>query len=309
MLRATGLHYTYPGAPRPALADVSLQVAPGRLLGLLGPNGAGKSTLLAALTGLVHPDAGTITWAGEPLDTRAGRPRVVALAPQQDAFYPMLSVAENLACFAAAAGLGGANARQRGEQALVQTRLQDWRTRRAGQLSGGLKRRLNLAIALLPAPAVLLLDEPTAGVDPQSRAFLRQVLRTLADEGIALVVSSHLMGEIEALADEVLILDQGRVLRCAPLAELLADQSRRLTLDIGAADLAAAQALLAAHGELRPLDGTRLELQLAPRSSPARVLGALEAAGLALRGAEFGRTRLESTFMALTDEALRDDDA
>jgi len=307
MLRATGLTYTYPGAARPALEDVSLQVAPQRLLGLLGPNGAGKSTLMALLTGLIPPATGAVHWRGEPLDFRAGRPRRVALAPQQDAFYPMLSVADNLACFAAAAGLSGAVSRQRRERALELTRLQDWCGRRAGQLSGGLKRRLNLAIALLQAPAVLLLDEPTAGVDPQSRAFLRQVLRSLVDEGLALVVSSHLMGEIEALADDVLILDRGRVLRSAPLAELLADQQRRLTLDLAAADLPAALALLAAHGQARPLDATRVELLLADHSRAAQVLGALDAAGLVLRGAEFGRTRLESTFMALTDEALRDE--
>lgn len=229
MLSARALCYRYPQANSAALTHVDLDAPPGQVLGLLGPNGAGKTTLLALIAGLWAPDSGTLTLHGEPLaDVRAQQPLAIGLAPQQDAFYPMLSVRENLACFAAAAGLAHRAARTRMDAVLALTQLERHTTRRAHQLSGGLKRRLNLAITLLPEPQVLLLDEPTAGVDPQSRAFLREVVRTLAQEGCIVILSSHLMSDIEALAQQVLIIDQGHVLRHGALFDLL-DEARTLT--------------------------------------------------------------------------------
>lgn len=229
VLAVRGLRYRYPRGNVFALDGVDLDARVGQVLGLLGPNGAGKTTLLALLAGLWPADGGTLTLDDEPLAaTRACQPQAIALAPQDDAFYPMLSARENLACFAAAAGLAGAKARVRIDTVLAQTQLERHAQQRAQRLSGGLRRRLNLAISLLAAPRVLLLDEPTAGVDPQSRAFLREVIGTLAQEGRIVILSSHLMSDIEALAQQVVILDQGRVLRAGALHELLA-QARSLT--------------------------------------------------------------------------------
>jgi ABC-2 type transport system ATP-binding protein len=306
MLQVQGLGYTYPGASTPALSDVSFAAPAGQVLGLLGPNGAGKSTLMALLAGLLVPAAGAITLDGQPLRQQPGGPAALALAPQQDAFYPMLSVAENLRCFAAAAGLRGALAQERQQRALAQVQLQPHTRRRAGELSGGLKRRLNLAIALLQAPRVLLLDEPTAGVDPQSRAFMLGTLRELAAAGQVLIFSSHLMSEIEALASQVLILDHGRVLRHQPLSTLLADESATLALEAGGIAPALIDALLAAHGRMQRQDERRVQLQVHPGGSAVQALAALEAAGATVHGARFGRSSLEHTFIALTDEALRD---
>ncbi len=321
MLRAEALHHTYPGAAQASLTGVSLHIGAGQVLGLLGPNGAGKSTLMALLAGLLPIQAGRVSWQGEPLaPRRTGRARHVALAPQSDAFYPMLTVEENLACFAAASALPRREARMRCDQVIAQTQLAPWRHRRAGELSGGVRRRLSLAIALQTSPDVLLLDEPTAGVDPQSRAFILQVLRTRAEAGCALVFSSHLMGEIEALADEVLILDHGRVLRQAPLADLLADEGRTLTLDLpgsasppslppGDDTLHAALGLPAGTPGLawRRIGDRRLIVTLPETLSPVQALARLEAAGIGLQGAAFGRASLEHTFMAMTDGALRDE--
>lgn len=223
-----GLCYRYPRSSVAALDGVDLDARAGQVLGLLGPNGAGKTTLLALLAGLWTANLGSLTLDDAPLATmRAHQPQAIALAPQDDAFYPMLSVRENLACFAAAAGLAGATARARIAAVLAQTQLERHAAQRAQRLSGGLKRRLNLAITLLPEPRVLLLDEPTAGVDPQSRAFLREVIGTLAQEGRIVILSSHLMSDIEALAQQVVILDQGRVLCAGSLPELLAQAQAR----------------------------------------------------------------------------------
>ncbi|HEY0635358.1 MAG TPA: ABC transporter ATP-binding protein, partial [Gammaproteobacteria bacterium] len=168
MLSIRNLAFRYPHSERPALAGVSFDIQRGEVLGLLGPNGAGKTTLIAHLSGTLPVQQGEITLDGEPLATiRRKNPTRIAIAPQEYAFYPMLTVHENLACFAAAAQLSGARKQQRIEDSLAFAQLERYARTRAAHLSGGLKRRLNLAIALLPEPEMVLLDEPTVGVDPQ----------------------------------------------------------------------------------------------------------------------------------------------
>ena len=207
MLAIAQLGYRYPHALEPALIDVSLQVQRGSVLGLLGPNGAGKTTLILHLAGLLTLQQGQISIDGEALAAvRAKAPTRIAVAPQEYAFYPMLTVIENLACFGAAARLSGAKRQERIAACLAFAQLERYSNTRAEQLSGGLKRRLNLAIALLPEPELILFDEPTVGVDPQSRAFLLDVIKTLANQGAAVIYTSHYMEEIEALADHVVIL-------------------------------------------------------------------------------------------------------
>lgn len=306
LLELSGLAFRYPGAAAPALAGVGLRLARGRVLGLLGPNGAGKTTLIGHLAGLLALQQGEIRFDGLPLaEARARKPTRITLAPQEYAFYPMLTVAENLACFAAASRVPAARRHERIEACTAFACLEAFTTRRAGELSGGLKRRLNLAIALLPEPELLLLDEPTVGVDPQSRAFLLDAVRRLAREGCTVLYTSHYIEEIEAIADEVAILDHGRILRAAPLATLLAEGGARMTLRVGG-EPAAVHALLAGFGELTHLPDGSLELAPTPGVHPASVLQALEAAGLALETLRYGQHTLERLFMQLTDRALRD---
>ena len=304
MLTLDQLSHRYPRARAAALDRVSLTAERGSVLGLLGPNGAGKTTLISHLAGTLPVQQGEIRVDGQPLQqVRAKAPGRIAVAPQEYAFYPMLSVRENLACFGAVSRLRGARLQARIESCLAFAKLEGHADVRAERLSGGLKRRLNLALALLPEPELVLFDEPTVGVDPQSRAFLLDAIRSLARErGAAVIYTSHYLEEIEAIAERVVILDQGRVIRQGPLEALLAEGGLVLTLSAPGAD----PALLARFGELRD-DGPRLRLRLAAGNTPAAVLAALDAAGTPARQAEFGRGNLEQLFMALTHRSLRDD--
>ena len=305
MLSIQHLGHRYPKAPSAALDDVSLQARRGSVLGLLGPNGAGKTTLISHLAGLLALQQGEILIDGEPLHAvHAKTPTRIAVAPQEYAFYPMLSVTENLSCFAAAGRLNGAKRQERIQACLAFAQLERFAGTRAKQLSGGLKRRLNLAIALLPEPELMLFDEPTVGVDPQSRAFMLDAIKTLAKQGASVIYTSHYMEEIEAIADDVVILDHGRVLRAGSLDELLAQDQMVMTLAADGVTPEALQALLSQFGTVDALaDRVRL-LLTAP---PATVLAALDAAGARVRHAEFGRSNLEQLFMSLTKRSLRDD--
>jgi ABC-2 type transport system ATP-binding protein len=312
MLEVRGLGFRYPGADADALEDVDLQVGRGHVLGLLGPNGAGKTTLISHLSGALALQRGQILVDGQALaDVRARTPTRIAVAPQDFAFYPMLSVRQNLDCFAAAARIARAQRPARVQACLAAAQLEHCASQRAEQLSGGLKRRLNLAIALLPEPELVVFDEPTVGVDPQTRAFVLEAIRGLARAGAAVIYTSHYMEEIEAIADHVLILDHGRVLREGALDALLGEGAQVLTLAVDGLAGPALRTLLAAYGALEPAVTTgssesAVRLRLTAPHRPAEVLAALDAAGAELRHAEFGRADLEQLFMALTQRRLRD---
>jgi ABC-2 type transport system ATP-binding protein len=302
MLELNKLSYRYPHAEAPALADVSLTVPKGCVLGLLGPNGAGKTTLISHLSGALAVQSGEIRIDGQPLQqVRAKTPTRIAVAPQEQAFYPMLTVAENLACFAAAGGLSGAHKKERIAACTQFAQLEQFAGVRAERLSGGLKRRLNLAIALLPEPELMLFDEPTVGVDPQSRAFILDAIKSLAQQGAAVIYASHYMEEIEAIADRVAILDRGHVLREGSLDELLSKNAMLLTLAADGLDAG----MLSRFGTVEK-GGVHWRIHLNAGSGPGPVLAALEAAGIEVRHAEFGRHDLEQLFMALTHRSLRD---
>ncbi|MBS1209266.1 MAG: transporter [Proteobacteria bacterium] len=307
MLTISELSFQYPGAPQAALNGVSLTVRRGRVLGLLGPNGAGKTTLISHLAGLLAVQHGSILLDGQPIaQARAERPTRITLAPQEYAFYPMLTVAENLACFAAACRLKGNTLRERIAACIAFTQLERFAKTRAEHLSGGLKRRLNLAIALLPEPELILLDEPTVGVDPQSRAFLLDAVRALAQAGTTVLYTSHYIEEIETIADDVAILDNGRVLRAAALPELLAEGGAQMALRIDG-PLDAALGLLGNFGHAQAGHEGEILVSLNPDSSPASVLQAIATAGATLHMARYGSHDLERLFMRLTHRALRDE--
>ena len=223
LVEISGVAKRYRDAETRALDGVNLAIGEGALFGLLGPNGAGKTTLISILLGLVRKDAGSVRIAGHDLDADlAAARRLCGLAPQDFGFYPTLTVEENLRFYAGAGGLAGATLAERLDFALATAQLGEHRAKRARDLSGGLKRRLNLALGLLHAPRLLVLDEPTVGVDPQSRAFILDTVRKLRDErGVTVLYTSHYMDEVQQLCDRVAILDAGRVLAEGSLAELL----------------------------------------------------------------------------------------
>jgi ABC-2 type transport system ATP-binding protein len=205
------------------LRGVDLTVPAGRVTGLVGANGAGKSTLIAIATGLTRPDSGRVTLAG--IDVRRDRRRAarqLGLAPQELGLYPTLSVAENLAFAARIAGLSGRRVAARSRELADLFALTDSLHRRADVLSGGQKRRLHTAMALLHRPAVLFLDEPTVGADVPSRASILDVVRAMAGDGTAVVYTTHYLAELETLDAHIAVLHDGRIAAHAPLADLVA---------------------------------------------------------------------------------------
>jgi ABC-2 type transport system ATP-binding protein len=306
MLSISNLSFQYPAAEHPALQGVSFDARPGEVLGLLGPNGAGKTTIIGHLAGLLPIQSGSISVGQQPLAAvRAAQPTRIAVAPQEYAFYAMLTVTENLDCFAGVGRLKGNDKRQRIAASLAFAQLENYRNVRADRLSGGLKRRLNLAIALLHRPEVLLFDEPTVGVDPQSRAFLLDAVKQLAKDGCTVIYTSHYMEEVEVIADRVVILDHGQVLRNGTLHELLADGSTELSLAVEDGNLERLASVLTAFGPVTRL-AKDVQVALKPGQSLVAVLAAVEEAGLEVRHARYGHANLEHVFMALTKRHLRD---
>ncbi|MDH4234864.1 MAG: ABC transporter ATP-binding protein [Gallionella sp.] len=306
MLEISNISYCYSHAEKPALAGVSLSAGRGQILGLLGPNGAGKTTLISHLSGMLSVQQGSISIDGQPLAViRRNTPARIAVAPQEYAFYPMLTVKENLECFASAGGLGGSRKRQRMADCMAFAQLERFARTRAERLSGGLKRRLNLAIALLPEPEVILLDEPTVGVDPQSRAFLLDAVKMLANNGATMIYTSHYMEEIEAIADRVVIIDGGKVLREGTLNELLTEGMAHVRLAVDGVAAVQLKAVLGNFGTAEAA-GDEWWVMLDPGQMPTALLAAVEKAGGKVRQAEFGRNNLEQLFMALTHHSLRD---
>jgi ABC-2 type transport system ATP-binding protein len=246
VIRIAGLVVQF--GPIRAVDGLELTVPRGRLFGLLGPNGAGKTTTIACIGGLVRPDGGTVEVAGtdvarDPIGVR----RQLGIVPQRLALYPTLSVGQNLRIAGGLYGLSGARLADRVRWGLALARLDGRESSAAGVLSGGMQRRLNLACALLHDPPIVLCDEPTTGVDPQSRNHLFESIRALHAEGRTIVYTTHYLEEVEALCEEVAIVDHGRLLTCGPLAELVAaPQSTRF--EVALRDPAQAEALAAALG-------------------------------------------------------------
>ncbi len=204
-----------------AVDGLSLEVRKGEVLGLLGPNGAGKTTTVHVMVGLLEPDQGTIRLAGRGSPSEAAVRRSIGVATQALSLYEDLSGEENLTFFGRIQGLSGARLKERTREALDFVGLEDRRKGPVGTYSGGMKRRLNLAVALVHDPEVLLLDEPTAGVDPQSRNSILEKIHALRDAGKTVVYTTHYMEEAQKLCDRVAILDHGRLLALDSVARLL----------------------------------------------------------------------------------------
>jgi ABC-2 type transport system ATP-binding protein len=205
-----------------ALEDVSLVARRGEIIGLLGPNGAGKTTMVSIICGLRRADSGSVLVNGVDALSHPERARKhIGLAPQDLGVYPIDTVAQNLTLFGELAGLRGGRLTREVETAAHALRLSGLLDRKAGELSGGQKRRLHTAIALLDRPPLILLDEATAGADVETRSALIDVVRRLAKEGSTVVYSTHYLHEIEALAARVVILDAGAVIADSSLRELV----------------------------------------------------------------------------------------
>lgn len=288
-----------------ALAGVHLELAAGECVALLGPNGAGKTTLVRAVAGRIALDAGHMALLGRSLQSSDGEAasarRRLGVVPQEIALYPLLSARENLEAFGALAGLRGGLLAERVAWALSWTGLETRADEPTRQFSGGMKRRLNLAGSVLHRPDVLLLDEPTVGVDPQSRERIWRMLDELTEQdGTALLLTTHQLDEAESVADRIVILDRGRVIAEGTLRELIANtvgRSREVKI------------ILEDRAEPEPSKPRTHELVFAMTDVATELAAALETVrkrGDGVADVQIRPPSLQAVFMHLTGRELRD---
>ena len=290
-----------------ALNDVSLEIPRGEFFGLLGPNGAGKSTTMSLIAGLRAPDEGTLTLDGEPLTAANAASRTsLGLVPQHVALYPELNADENLRIFGSLYGLGGGDLRSRIDAALDAVQLTDRRRDPVKNYSGGMQRRLNLVAALLHRPKLLLCDEPTVGVDHQSRNAIFEYLERLNREGLTIIYSTHYMEEATRLCSRIGIIDHGKLHALGTLDELLTqlpfEEEIRFPATPATEPLVAK---LAGHGELTTEDGVR---RFRPRADfkLSTFYTLAESLNLPARLFTSQRPTLEAVFLHLTGRSLRE---
>jgi ABC-2 type transport system ATP-binding protein len=306
LIEIQGLTFRYRAATVPALRDLSLRVMEGTLFGLLGPNGSGKTTLISILAGLLPSSRGKVRIAGEPPRLGRGAEPNCSLVPQEHAFYSQLTVAENLSFFAGVQSVPHSQKPSRIAEALEVAGLDRAREQRVARLSNGMKRRLNLAIGLLTRPRLLLLDEPTVGIDPQSRRFILQAVRTLNRAGCTVVYASHYMEEVAELCNRIGILDQGRLLLEGSLEELLfAEPAQRLLVGLRQPLSPSQCAALSAFPGLCLGDGC-LQIEHCNAEGFFALSALLQEQGVTPGRVKYGHASLEELFLHLTRHALRD---
>jgi ABC-2 type transport system ATP-binding protein len=309
VLACEGLRKTY--GDRVAVDGVGFTIALGETYGLLGPNGAGKTTTISMVCGLLDRDGGTVTVAGRPMapgvtDAKAA----IGLVPQEVALYDELSAQENLEFFGRLQGLVGPVVRRRVTEVLDLVGLADRARDHVGEYSGGMKRRANIAAGLLHQPQLLVLDEPTVGVDPQSRNAILESIERLGGEGLSVLYTTHYMEEAERLCDRVGIIDEGRLVAEGTRRQLVAQLGASDRVDVSATgDVAAFTEACARLPGVLGVD--RRDGGVAVRvgegaTALAGIVSAAEPAGAAITAIELTEPDLEDVFLALTGKALRD---
>jgi ABC-2 type transport system ATP-binding protein len=288
-----------------ALQDVTFTVSKGTCLGLLGPNGAGKSTTMKILTGIIEADSGTATILGmDSVKKRHAIRRLVGYVPQAITLYEQLSAYDNLVFFGEMYGVRGAKLKKRIAEVLEQTGLTDRAKDAVNTFSGGMKRRVNIAAALLHQPQLLILDEPTVGIDPQSRNHIFEMIRSLLAEGVTIIYSTHYMEEVEILCNNVAIIDNGVVLTQEPLKELL-DRYSHQAIYVEGEGIEKLLNIPYATKTYHKGSGWVIEtndVMLAVKE----VLQRAENQGIEIKELEISRPTLESVFLSLTGTNLRD---
>ena len=281
-----------------AVNGVSFQISKGEVFGLLGPNGAGKTTTIAMMTGLIRPQSGSVRLDGGGDPQSPTVRRKIGLAPQALAIYDPLSAYENLAFFAKLYGLHGAKLRDRIHWALDLSGLQERKNDKVENYSGGMKRRLNFACALVQEPSVVFLDEPTVGVDPQSRNYIFDSVERLKREGLTVVYTTHYMEEAERLCDRVAIMDHGQILAMDTVPALVAKY--------GGESLITAEITDSPKNPIIPtaeIEGENLSMR---SQHPFKDVAMLADSGIEIKSLKVDAPDLESVFLSLTGRSLRD---
>ncbi len=296
---------------RTAVDGVGFRIAPSETYGLLGPNGAGKTTTISMICGLLERDGGTVVVGGRPVDIGTAEAKnAIGYVPQELAIYPELTATENLRYFGQLYGMGGTDLKRRIGEVLEIIGLDDRAGERTDQFSGGMKRRLNIGIGLLHQPSLLVLDEPTVGVDPQSRNAILSSVEELGRKGMAILYTTHYMEEAERLCDRVGIIDEGRIRAEGTRRELVSLIGQRDRIELSATgDLAGAaeavQPMDGVEGASVHEGGLSLIVVDARRILP-RILDAIGANGASVNSVGIVEPDLEAVFLHLTGRALRD---
>lgn len=303
MISIHNLHFSYADA-EVIFKEFNLEIKKGSLFGLIGPNGAGKSTLISLITGLNTAQSGSIRIDGKDLSTsRHELLSQLSSVPQEYAFYPKLTVLQNLNFFCRLYK-SIETPDENINKAVELTGLTEYQERLAGKLSGGLKRRLNLAIGLLNKPTLLILDEPTVGIDPQSRHFILAAIKQLNKEGTTILYTSHYMEEIEGLCDTIAVIDHGEIIMAGELQELLSNDATfniQTKTAVKLDDIEASQFSSRIDVQDNKLTGT-----LDNAEQLMEVLVHLKNSGYEVEQVEFGKQSLESMYFELTDRAVRE---
>jgi ABC-2 type transport system ATP-binding protein len=292
-----------------AVDRISFSAQAGTVFGLLGPNGAGKSTTISCLSGLLKPTAGSIRVGGFDLSSDAIKAKTsLGIVPQELAIYEDLSARDNLAYWGAAYGLKGNGLKQRVDHVLNRIGLTDRANDLPKQYSGGMKRRLNFGCGLVHEPAVLLLDEPTVGVDPQSRERLFDLVREEKAKGTCVLYTTHYMEEAEKLCDELVIIDHGKIIAGGSLAELRAEFGGNDIIQLtGSFEPSSVEPVIAGLNA-EPLSISTEVLMIAITDGAGvlpEVLQAISATGAEIRDTRLSEPNLESLFLKLTGKDLR----
>ncbi len=315
LLEVTDLHKSF--GKLVAVDGVSFHVDAGEIFGLLGPNGAGKSTTMMMLAGLLRPDSGTIHLDGEVFDAHNHKMRAaLGVVPQDLAIYPDLTARENLNFFGQLYGIKGKDLSDRTAETLQEIGLTDRAEDVIRTFSGGMKRRLNFGVALLHRPRLLILDEPTVGVDPQSRFHLLECVRDLAAQGTACIYASHYMEEVQSICQRVAIIDHGKMKACDTLHALLGRLSSDLSLRVDRPSVNVVSQLKGL-AEIEPSENGEVTSRLiisrdqhedetALNKTLLNVVQLLDRHGVRIHAVETHEPNLERLFLQLTGSRLRD---
>jgi ABC-2 type transport system ATP-binding protein len=297
-----------------AVKDLSFSIRRGEFFSLLGPNGAGKTTTISMLSCLQRPTSGDATIAGHSITRSPQKVKsVIGVVPQEIALYPTLSAHRNLLFWGKMYGLGGSALKERIAAVLELAGLSDRANDRVEVFSGGMKRRLNIAVGLLHNPQVVYLDEPTVGIDPQSRRRILDTLKELNKQGCTILYTTHYMEEAQELSDRVGIIDHGELIALGSLAEITQTVGSLDTLQI---ELESADAVDGVVGQLAQIESVAqvhaaeneslvIQTHNAHQSLPS-ILGCLNDAGLKMKHLDIQEPNLETVFLHLTGRALRD---
>lgn len=305
ILQAQNLSKTYNATK--ALDQLNLSIPAGSFFGLLGPNGAGKSTFMSIVSGFIRQENGSLLLDGQPLDpSNVEQKKKIGLSPQHIALYKELSAETNLKLFGKLYGLSGKQLHRQIEYALEVAQLTERRTSAVKEFSGGMKRRLNIAAALMHQPKILLCDEPTVGVDPQSRNAIFESLLELKATGMTIVYSTHYMEEAERLCDQIAIIDSGKILRCGTLDTLLQELPSSNLVEAAATALSADQTQDLANFGHVDQDGNTLRLTSSQDFKLSEFFAWTEEQNLNAAHFQIARPSLENLFLHLTGRDLRE---